>query len=596
MMGFIMGIRSRTFGFAAQLALPLLVASALVPQPAWAAPAVTTAPQAEMDAGKAVTAQAPEAVETVEPSGEATASSATTPSAETSSASTDEVKADPTADDSSTTTDDAAANDATDGDNAGETTDDEKKDDAAANNDAAAELPTLSYQAHVQNVGWQAAVADGQTAGTQGRALRVEAFRVSLSCPEGTTGSVRYRAHVENIGWQPWVSSNDASAFAGTTGRSLRVEAFEAELAGDVAAKYDLYYRAYVQNIGWLAWTKNGSPAGTSGLCGRLESLEFHLAPKDGQAPAATGFSQPYVAADVLTYQGHVQNLGWLGQASQGALCGTSGRALRLEAFKMGITRPQNGMAGGVSYRAHVSGIGWQPWVQDGAVAGTEHQSRQIEAISIKLTGDLSRYFDVWYRAHVESYGWLGWAKDGQDAGSTGIALRLEGFEAKLVFKGTPAPGANANYYTNKAPVRIVEDAAQRAMTAVAQTRKSATNWLILVNNSTCHVGVYRRSGNRWVLDRYRVCSPGKPSTPTVRGEYRIGSRGYSFGHGYTCYYWTQFYGNYLFHSVLYYQNTRRIMDGRLGQQLSHGCVRMNIDDAKWIHDVIPTGTKVYSY
>ena len=34
-------------------------------------------------------------------------------------------------------------------------------------------------------------------------------------------------------------------------------------------------------------------------------------------------------------------------------------------------------------------------------------------------------------------------------------------------------------------------------------------------------------------------------------------------------------------------------MDGRLGMHLSHGCVRLDIDNAKWIYDNIPYGTKV---
>ncbi|MDV8932838.1 hypothetical protein [Leuconostoc citreum] len=41
-------------------------------------------------------------------------------------------------------------------------------------------IPFISYQAHVQNVGWQGWVSNGQTAGTVGQALRVEAFKMEL--------------------------------------------------------------------------------------------------------------------------------------------------------------------------------------------------------------------------------------------------------------------------------------------------------------------------------------------------------------------------------------------------------------------------------
>ena len=65
------------------------------------------------------------------------------------------------------------------------------------------------------------------------------------------------------------------------------------------------------------------------------------------------------------------------------------------------------------------------------------------------------------------------------------------------------------------------------------------------------------------------------------------------FGSGFSYITYTQFCGNYLFHSVTYYQNTFNIMDGRFGMNLSHGCVRLQIDNAKWIYDNIPSGTKV---
>lgn len=94
-------------------------------------------------------------------------------------------------------------------------------------------------------------------------------------------------------------------------------------------------------------------------------------------------------------------------------------------------------------------------------------------------------------------------------------------------------------------------------------------------------------------------CTSGASNTPTVKGSFTIKSRGLSFGEdkGYSCWYWTQFYGDYLFHTVLYSKGSKtNIIDGRLGINASHGCVRLSMDDAKWIYDNIPSGTKVYIY
>lgn len=133
-------------------------------------------------------------------------------------------------------------------------------------------------------------------------------------------------------------------------------------------------------------------------------------------------------------------------------------------------------------------------------------------------------------------------------------------------------------------------------MDAKAQGYSSNTNWLILVDASRCLTSIYTGARGNWTLNRRYVCSTGKAGTPTVLGEYQVYGKGYSFGHGYTCYYYTQFYGDYLFHSSPYYVNSNQVMDPTMGVPSSAGCVRLEIQNAKWIYDNIPYGTKVVTY
>lgn len=70
-------------------------------------------------------------------------------------------------------------------------------------------------------------------AGTSGKALRVEAMKVTLIGLPGY--SVRYRVHIQDIGWQDWKTIEngtniDSAAIAGTQGRCLRVEAIEIQI------------------------------------------------------------------------------------------------------------------------------------------------------------------------------------------------------------------------------------------------------------------------------------------------------------------------------------------------------------------------------
>ncbi|WBY63723.1 L,D-transpeptidase [Thermocaproicibacter melissae] len=102
---------------------------------------------------------------------------------------------------------------------------------------------------------------------------------------------------------------------------------------------------------------------------------------------------------------------------------------------------------------------------------------------------------------------------------------------------------------------------------------------------------------NRMIVKQF-VCSTGSPGNDTPTGTFRIQDRGKSFYNKDSQeggYYWTQFYGDYLFHSVPFdkNQNLKPEEAAKIGTPASHGCVRLLMDDAKWIYDNIPRGTVV---
>lgn len=126
----------------------------------------------------------------------------------------------------------------------------------------------------------------------------------------------------------------------------------------------------------------------------------------------------------------------------------------------------------------------------------------------------------------------------------------------------------------------------------------SATDYMIIVDTSINATCIYKKHEGKWAVYKYFRCTTGAPNTPTVKGEYTVGIKGVSFsGANYTCWYYTQISGNYLFHSVLYQRDSlTSFVDARIGMNLSHGCVRLPIEKSKWIYDNIPTSTKVFIY
>ena len=123
----------------------------------------------------------------------------------------------------------------------------------------------------------------------------------------------------------------------------------------------------------------------------------------------------------------------------------------------------------------------------------------------------------------------------------------------------------------------------------------SETNYFIWVDLKNFKTNIFKGSVNKWELINSYTCTIGKPSTPTPKGTYTVGIKGLYFGvnKGYKCWYYTQFKGNYLFHSIIYNLNGT-VRDGRLGMALSDGCIRLAKENAKWIYDNIPERTKVY--
>ena len=298
--------------------------------------------------------------------------------------------------------------------------------------------PSVTYQTHVQDYGWQEWKNDGEMSGTSGQSKRLEGINIKL---QNLSGSVEYQTHVQDIGWQGWKSNG---AMAGTSGQSKQLEAIKIKLSGDAANKYDIYYRVHAQGYGWLGWAKNGESAGSEGYSKRLEGIEIKLVKKGGAAPGS--ISRPFVCK-TITYQTHVQNIGWQAEKADGEVSGTSGQSLRLEAIKIKLG---SSIDGGLTYATHVQDIGWQSFVSNGQLSGTSGQSKRLEAIKINLTGNAANQYDIYYRVHAQNFGWLGWAKNGQSAGTSGYSYRLEAIQIVLVSKGGSAPDSTSNHYYKK--------------------------------------------------------------------------------------------------------------------------------------------------
>jgi len=124
----------------------------------------------------------------------------------------------------------------------------------------------------------------------------------------------------------------------------------------------------------------------------------------------------------------------------------------------------------------------------------------------------------------------------------------------------------------------------------------SSTSYCIIIDSKNQAVNIFSGYKNHWSFIRTMICSTGAPKTPTIKGIFKVQSKGYMFraASNTICKYYTGFSGNYLFHTVLL-DNDGNIQDPTLGVPVSHGCVRLAIEDAIYIYNNIPYGTTVWS-
>ncbi len=122
--------------------------------------------------------------------------------------------------------------------------------------------------------------------------------------------------------------------------------------------------------------------------------INFWFGDTDSMLPGSVAVSD----TTLLSYNAHIQNIGWTQTKHNGAAEGTIGESLRMEAIKMSVDSSYDGS---IEYSTHVENIGWQSYKKDGAVSGTEGKNLRVEAIKIRLTGALAENYDVYYRVHV---------------------------------------------------------------------------------------------------------------------------------------------------------------------------------------------------
>ena len=122
--------------------------------------------------------------------------------------------------------------------------------------------PKMNYRGHIQGIGWDKVVSDGECCGTTGQSKRLEAIKID------TPIQIYAKAHIQGIGDVDYGLIN-SNTIIGTVGESRRIEA--------IFLKGKIKFRVHMQGMGWSNWedAANGVWLGTKGQSRRIEAIEI---------------------------------------------------------------------------------------------------------------------------------------------------------------------------------------------------------------------------------------------------------------------------------------------------------------------------------
>lgn len=233
-------------------------------------------------------------------------------------------------------------------------------------------------------------------------------------------------------------------------------------------------------------------------------------------------------------------------------------------------------------------------------------ENSQTEDVNLKLGDSGEKVKEL--QSKLNKFGY-NLTIDGEFGTSTDFAVR--NFQSKVKISSDGTAGSQTFKLLDSTPAKdpyLYKPAVKNSGSTQASNSDSSyesfinskdcpsdTDYYIYTNLSKHSVSIFTGSNHNWKLIKSFSCSVGKSSTPTIRGHFSVGDKGTYFvtDNGLICKYFTQISGNYLFHSILYDKNGN-VVDSRLSANISHGCIRLALENAKYIYDNVPSSTSIW--
>ena len=306
-------------------------------------------------------------------------------------------------------------------------------------------------------------------------------------------------------------------------------------------------------------------------------------------------------------------------------------------------------------YRVYSDTNGWSSWANSKEYTNTNSDGSKLTAVQIRVKGYTATGYDIYYKAVLSDGTILDWAKNGQTLGTMGtgsyiVALRVVLWNRSQAFSGSTSKLMNCKYEgpVNSSDGRIVystyDNRAYTGFGFVGNTMyyfinsQPASGWFyadgykyyanadgtvatdlepIMGLTGNYQLKYNKSTRTMYVMaydaDTQSYCIPYKvfmsscgPDTPI--GTFKTYAKyDWNFMHmsekneAIYCRYLTRFYGHFLMHSLLYYnQPSTYTLDAvnynYIDDAASGGCIRLLAKDSWWIFTNVPLGTSITTY
>jgi hypothetical protein len=129
-----------------------------------------------------------------------------------------------------------------------------------------------------------------------------------------------------------------------------------------------------------------------------------------------------------------------------------------------------------------------------------------------------------------------------------------------------------------------------------SRVKNEKSNYFIWVDLVRLSIYLMKKENNEYALIKTIDCSAGAEYTPTLRGYFKSKAKVYKFyniRYSAGAMYGLVYSGNYMIHSVIT-NREGKITDNSIIKRISHGYIRVPMNDAKYIYNIVPVGNVVW--